>query len=55
MKKIAQQPGSGGASVENTAVEDEDVGRVMRQVCWQWGLVMDREEWRKRVAGTGRV
>ncbi|KAJ9093406.1 hypothetical protein QFC21_006436 [Naganishia friedmannii] len=52
MKKIAQQPGSGGASVDNTAVEEEDVGRVMRQVCWQWGLVMDREEWRKRVAGS---
>jgi hypothetical protein len=32
MKKIAQHPGSGGAVVDNTAVEDEDVGRVLRQV-----------------------
>jgi hypothetical protein len=51
MKKIAQHPGSGGAVVDNTAVEDEDVGRVLRQVCWQWGLVMDREEWQKRIEG----
>ncbi|GHJ88990.1 hypothetical protein NliqN6_5392 [Naganishia liquefaciens] len=53
MKKIAQHPGSGGAVVDNTAVEDENVGRVLRQVCWQWGLVMDREEWRRRIEGAG--
>lgn len=51
MKKIAQHPGSGGATLDNTAVEDDDVGRVMKQVCWQWGLVMDRDEWRTRIEG----
>lgn len=51
MKKIASHPGSGGAVVANAAVEDEDVGRVLRQVCWQWGLVMDRDEWRRRIEG----
>jgi hypothetical protein len=51
MKKIAQHPGSGGAVVDNTAVDDDDVGRVLRQVCWQWGLVMDRNEWRTRIEG----
>jgi hypothetical protein len=51
MKKIAQHPGSGGASLDNASVDDDDVGRVMRQVCWQWGLVMDRDEWRTRIEG----
>jgi len=50
MKKIAASPGSGGAIEGNTAVTDEEVGTVMRQVCWQWGWECTEAEWAKRIA-----
>lgn len=50
MKKIAADPGSGGAIEKNTSVEDEKVGTVLRQVCWQWGWECTSGEWAKRIA-----
>lgn len=49
MKKITFATGSGGAIPENTAVEDDDVATVNRQVCWQWGWECNREEWKRRL------
>ncbi len=51
LKKIANHPGAGGLASGNTAIMDEDVGRVMRQVCWQWGWQVNEAEWKRRVVG----
>lgn len=51
MKKIASHPGSGGAVSNNSAVENEEVGTVLRQVCWQWAWELNVAEWNRRVGG----
>jgi hypothetical protein len=54
MKKIVNASGSGGGIETNSAVEDEDVGRVLRQVCWQWGWECNKAEWAERIR-EGRI
>lgn len=49
MKKIASETGSGGATADNTAVEDDEVAAVLRQVNWQWGFEINRAEWKRRL------
>ena len=40
MKKVHQAGGEEG-------VDDEDVGRVLRQTLWQWGYELTNEEYRR--------
>ncbi|ODN88846.1 hypothetical protein L198_06648 [Cryptococcus wingfieldii CBS 7118] len=42
--------GSGREMVE--VVEDEDVGRVLRQCLWQWGYVLDGGEFERALGGS---
>ncbi len=49
MKKIANESGGGGAVPGNTALDDESVGRVLRQVNHQWAWVLNSAEWERRV------
>lgn len=49
MKKIASEHGAGGAVADNTAVEDDEVAAVLRQVNWQWGFEINKAEWKRRL------
>ena len=44
LKKLHQ----GGGEM---AVGDEDVGRVLRQCLWQWGYVLNEEEYARAMEG----
>ena len=35
------------------AINDEDVGRVLRQCLWQWGYELNVDEYRRAMAGDG--
>lgn len=43
MKKVHQSGGPG-------ALEDEDIGRVVRQCLWQWGYELTPSEYEKAMA-----
>jgi hypothetical protein len=40
MKRIQSEGGE-------SALADEDIGRVLRQCLWQWGYELNVAEWRK--------
>lgn len=49
MKKIINDPSCSGSVEESSAVDDEKVATVLRQVCWQWGWECNRAEWKMRI------
>ncbi len=46
MKKIHAAGG-------HAAIEEEEVGAVLRQCLWQWGFELNKSEYDKAMAGTG--